>query len=395
MRALLLLCLCVTASALNATTCASTYCSGQGSCLDLSNPSAGCLCNATYYGTHCNQTALECALSRCSGGRGTCVQTSASACVCGLAGYDGATGCRDCLAGFDPATNCTACLEGFFGPQCSTSAVECGVDECSAHGTCTGSGLNVTGCVCLSALYAGPRCDQGLCGPFGHPAGEGSSPPASADCVCDLHYASNGSYCLVDCGAHGYRLNDTACNCTDFYTDVFCATPPIDCGEFGAPSSPSTCACAANYTGAQCEIPPIDCGPHGLRTGPQTCACLDFYTGTRCEAAPPSCHNGVRTGATTCACEDLYGGPYCNITLIQCGAHGSRLNETTCECRDGFEGATCDLAPLAREDSGLDTTTSVVIGVGSFVCVVAVAAAYLVWRDGRAKGYTRLQTKEE
>jgi hypothetical protein len=393
MRLLLFLGLLATASALNATACASTYCNDQGSCLDLSSPSSGCLCNATYYGAFCNQTALQCALSRCNGGKGTCVQSSATACVCGLAGYDGTSGCSVCLSGFDLATNCTTCAEGFFGPQCSTTALACGTDECSSHGYCNGSGLNVTGCVCLSSLYTGPRCERQLCGPHGAPGGCDSG--CVADCVCDLNYASNGTYCLVDCGAHGYRLNDTACNCTDFYVGAFCETPPIDCGAFGVASSHTTCVCSGNYTGAQCETPPIDCGAHGLRVAPQACVCLDFYTGSRCEASPASCNYGTRVITSECVCEELYGGPYCNITLIQCGAHGSRLNETVCECRDGFEGATCDLAPLVREDSGLDTTTSVVIGVGSFVCVVAAAAAFLVWRDARTKGYVRLENKEE
>ena len=281
------------------TRCASTSCSGAGTCADASG-AVVCTCDAGYAGAVCDacksgfhrgadgKCAADsaCPATGACSGHGACVDTSGAA-LCGCdRGYRG--------------DSCAACAPGFHlgdGGAC-TLDLGCTATSCSGNGTCSAPG-GVLGCDCYAG-YAGGFCDA--CA-SGYHRGLGWA------CVADTTCAQSDP-----CGAHG------AC---------------IDA------AGSTSCSCDEGWAGATCSA----CGPGFHDPGDGTCA-IDEHCG------PASCSlHGACEDATlvvACTCDAGFSGAHCETNVDDCvnascgtGLCVDLVNDFVCLCADSTWAKTC------------------------------------------------------
>ncbi|MBX3087184.1 MAG: hypothetical protein KF742_01740 [Cryobacterium sp.] len=136
----------------------------------------------------CNVTAAACASTMCSG-HGTCYSENGgitTSCVCDV-GYSGSN-CSTCeyQSGGGPHDLCIKCPPMTFGENCTQNATTCRAERCSDAGDCTGE---LIGCAC-DLGHAGADCSfmevdeaDTLCGP-GHELTYGTSANPDGACRC-------------------------------------------------------------------------------------------------------------------------------------------------------------------------------------------------------------------
>lgn len=382
-------------------------CNGHGMC----RADGKCTCNVGYSGASCDSScANECSHN------GDCIE-GACLCFAGFLGMDcSMTGCCSGHGTCDDPGSCV-CKAGWSGPDCSIKLL-CPDAGCSGHGTCTDG-------QCHCALgFSGPSCAietggcafacgaQGACNPISHrcECAKGTAGPTCSETV---------KSCPQNCNHHGLCMNGE-CMCGSGWTGEDCNEryfkpgqpfPPVDevaggalsgtvasdqLGSQGAPintdlheggeagadhSTRGALGGGAFASGSNSFLAAaahrIVCGDGGLCSGHGqcntkvgNCECEAMFSGELCERQKcPGFENGLECSGHGlcelghCQCAAGWGTepsaamvtPLAEVCLQRicpsaCGLHGECVNGA-CVCQQGWQGASC-LDPQCPSDCG-------------------------------------------
>jgi alpha-tubulin suppressor-like RCC1 family protein len=336
-------------------------CGDHGMC-DDSGSELVCVCDATYYGEHCDSLLGTCTAGFC-GANGVCVATSSNTRRCDCdAGSVGRTceGVDDCALAVMPCLNGGTCVDGngdytctcafgWTGEDCAEVqdcdvAISLGMTPCHGHGACV-DGDGAYSCTC-SVGWQGADCDQ-------------------AD-DCAGHGCQNNGRC-VD-GDNAY-----SCDCTglDFQGDFCevaidnCASNPCQHGGTCTDTGVSfTCDCTGTgYAGATCQGDFDECAAQANICGTGTCDSPAAGGGYTC-----SCPDGtldVAADGTDCA----------EVASLAAGARNSCAISAAGSLHCWGDNAYGQLGQGHQVNSAV--TTSIPVGTGSNWSKLSVGGRHL------------------
>ena len=325
-------------------------CSGHGSCADGTGGFGNCSCTTGWVDSSCSSACpgLGTVEGICHQ-HGDCIAAvnGGSECVCN----------GDAALGFWKPPSCSSCAVGYFGAAC-TEHCPGSNQPCSGRGV-TASCDVVTGeCKCQSG-WAGQGCDvecaggsvtpcsmHGFCNPVSGKCTCHSSPTlgywSGATCsACHPHYTSAATGCIHACPLEApcQGCSPLACSgygqCTPSLTGpgavcIMCSDQlNTRCGDACEIRGDTNCQrymCAGARWGLQCD----NLCPGATPALPFPCSSHGF------------CDEG-KAGSGRCICDSGYVGDTCELRCPECTAgRGTCATDGTCTCLPGFGGTLCD-----------------------------------------------------